>query len=58
MLMESRYNLVQMVFLFGFQGYKYITLFGLFYGCESWPRTLRKERRLRMFGNWVLRRIL
>jgi hypothetical protein len=49
--MDSRYILVQMVFLFGFQGYKYKALFGLIYECESWPRTLRKERRLRLFGN-------
>jgi hypothetical protein len=27
------------------------------YGCETWPPTLRKERRLRVFENRVLRRI-
>jgi len=27
------------------------------YGCETWPLTLREERRLRVFENWVLRRI-
>jgi hypothetical protein len=27
------------------------------YGCETWSLTLRKERRLRVFENWVLRRI-
>ena len=27
------------------------------YGCETWPLTLREERRLRMFENRVLRRI-
>ena len=27
------------------------------YGCETWSLTLRKERRLRVFGNRVLRRI-
>jgi hypothetical protein len=27
------------------------------YGCETWSLTLRKERRLRMFENWVLRRV-
>jgi len=27
------------------------------YGCESWPLTLREERRLRVFENRVLRRI-
>jgi hypothetical protein len=27
------------------------------YGCESWSLTLRKERRLRVFENRVLRRI-
>jgi len=25
------------------------------YGCETWPLTLREERRLRLFENWVLR---
>jgi hypothetical protein len=28
------------------------------YGCEIWSLTLRKERRLRVFENRVLRRIL
>jgi len=27
------------------------------YGCETWSLTLREERRLRVFKNWVLRRI-
>jgi hypothetical protein len=27
------------------------------YGCETWSLTLRKEHRLRVFGNKVLRRI-
>ena len=27
------------------------------YGCETWSLTLREERRLRMFGNRVLRGI-
>ena len=27
------------------------------YGCETWSLTLREERRLRSFGNRVLRRI-
>jgi hypothetical protein len=26
------------------------------YGCETWPLTLREERRLRVFENRVLRR--
>ena len=29
----------------------------IFYGCETWSPTLRKERRLRVFENRVLRRI-
>ena len=28
------------------------------YGCETWSLTLREERRLRVFNNRVLRRIL
>jgi len=28
------------------------------YGCETWSLTLREERRLRLFENRVLRRIL
>jgi hypothetical protein len=27
------------------------------YGCETWSLTLREERRLRVFENWMLRRI-
>jgi hypothetical protein len=27
------------------------------YGCETWSLTLREERRLRVFENWVLRGI-
>ena len=27
------------------------------YGCETWSLTLRKERGLRVFENWVLRRV-
>jgi hypothetical protein len=27
------------------------------YGCEAWSLTLREELRLRVFENWVLRRI-
>jgi len=27
------------------------------YGCETWPPTLREERRLKVFENRVLRRI-
>jgi hypothetical protein len=27
------------------------------YGCETWTLTLREEHRLRVFENWVLRRI-
>jgi hypothetical protein len=29
----------------------------VWYGCETWSLTLRKERRLRVFENRVLRRI-
>jgi hypothetical protein len=28
------------------------------YGCETWSFTLRGECRLRVFENWVLRRII
>jgi len=27
------------------------------YGCETWSLSLREERRLRVFGNRVLRRV-
>jgi hypothetical protein len=27
------------------------------YECETWSLTLREERRLRVFENWVLRRV-
>ena len=34
-----------------------IILPGVLYGCETWSLTLREKRRLRVFGNLVLRRI-
>jgi hypothetical protein len=37
--------------------YKTIILPVVVYGCETWPLTLRKEHRLRVFENRVLRRI-
>jgi hypothetical protein len=38
--------------------YKTIILPVVLYGCETWSLTLREERRVRMFENRVLRRIL
>jgi hypothetical protein len=37
--------------------YKTIILPVVLYGCETWSLTLREEHRLRVFVNWVLRRI-
>ena len=37
--------------------YKTIILPLVLYGCETWSLTLREESRLRVFENWVLRRI-
>jgi hypothetical protein len=37
--------------------YRTIILTVVLYGCETWSRTLREERRLRVFENRVLRRI-
>jgi hypothetical protein len=37
--------------------YKAIILPVVFYGCEIWSFTLRKEHRLTVFGNRVQRRI-
>ena len=37
--------------------YRIIFLPLVLYGCETWSRTLREERRLRGFENRVLRRI-
>jgi hypothetical protein len=37
--------------------YKNIILPGVLYGCETWSLTSRKESRLRVFENRVLRRI-
>ena len=34
-----------------------IILPAVLYGCKTWPMTLRKERKLRVFENMVLRRI-
>jgi hypothetical protein len=38
--------------------YKTIILPVVLYGCETWSVTLREERRLRVFENRVLRRII
>ena len=38
--------------------YRTIILFVVLYGCETWLFTLRKGRRLRVFENRVLRRII
>jgi hypothetical protein len=43
--------------LFEVQSVKTIILPVILYGCESWSLTLREEHRLRVFENWVLRRI-
>jgi hypothetical protein len=37
--------------------YKTVILPFVLYGCETWSLTLREERRLRFYGNRVLRRI-
>jgi hypothetical protein len=37
--------------------YRTIILPVVLYGCETWSLTLKEERRLRVFGNRVLRRI-
>jgi len=37
--------------------YRTIILPVVLYGCETWSLTLREERRLRVFGNRVLRGI-
>ena len=37
--------------------YRTIILPVVLYGCETWSRTLREERRLRVFENRVLRRV-
>ena len=37
--------------------YRIIILPVFLYGCETWSLTLRKERRLRVFENRVLRRV-
>jgi hypothetical protein len=38
--------------------YRKIILPVILYGCETWSLTLREERRLRVFENRVLRRIM
>jgi hypothetical protein len=37
--------------------YTTIILPVVLYGYETWPLTLREENRLRMFENWVLKKI-
>jgi hypothetical protein len=38
--------------------YRTVLLPVVLYGCEAWSLTLRKEHRVRVFENRVLRRIL
>jgi len=38
--------------------YRTIILPVVLYGCETWSLTLREGRKLRVFGNMVLRRII
>ena len=40
-----------------FKIYRTIIFPVVLYGCETWSLTLREERKLRVFGNTVLRRI-
>jgi hypothetical protein len=37
--------------------YRTVILPVVLYGCETWSLELREERRLRVFENWVFRRI-
>jgi len=37
--------------------YRTITMPVVLYGCKAWSLTLREERKLRVFGSRVLRRI-
>jgi len=37
--------------------YGTVTLSAVLYGCETWSVTLREEDSLRVFENWVLRKI-
>jgi hypothetical protein len=37
--------------------YKTVILLVLLYGCETWSLTVRKEHKLRVFENRVLRRM-
>ena len=38
--------------------YRTLILPVVLYGCETWSLKLKEERKLRVFENWVLRRIL
>ena len=38
--------------------YRTVILPVVLYGCEAWSLTLREERKLRVFENMVLRRIV
>jgi len=40
-----------------FRIYRTVILPAVFHGFETWSLTLREERRLRVFHNWVLRTI-
>jgi hypothetical protein len=58
---HSVHNIVTCILLFKnlkIKIYKTITLPIVLYGCETWSLTLREMRRLRVFGNRVLRKIV
>jgi hypothetical protein len=58
---HSVQNLLSSSFPFGninITIYRTIILPVYLYGCETWSLTLRDERRLKLFENMVLRRIL
>jgi hypothetical protein len=42
----------------GAEIYRTIILPVVLYGCEAWSLTLREERRLKVFENRVLKRVL
>ena len=37
--------------------FRTIILHVVLYGCETWLFTMKEKRRLRVFENWVLRRV-
>ena len=55
MLLFGAESIVFQLTIQKFKNYRTIILPVVLYGCETWSFTLREERRMTVFENWVMR---